>query len=135
MDFRPIYTLDPKHLDMLHLLYQQEWWTKERTLEETQRVVSGSQVCVGLVDEHQQLIGFARVLTDYTFKALIFDVIVERKCRDLGLGDRLMALILGHPDLKAVRSFELYCLPELEPFYGRYGFSGDTGGIRLMRRI
>jgi ribosomal protein S18 acetylase RimI-like enzyme len=80
------------------------------------------------------LIGFARVLTDFTFKALIFDVIVNPDYRGLGLGDRLVSLIVSHPRLKSVASFELYCLPELIPFYERHGFGDDVGGIRLMRR-
>jgi len=45
-----------------------------------------------------------------------------------------MDWIVEHPDLRAVRHFELYCLPELRGFYERWGFSSDVGGIVLMRR-
>lgn len=114
-------------------LYQNEWWTKGRTLDETYRVVDGSQVCIGLAEPSGKLVGFSRVLTDFTFKALIFDVIVSQEYRGAGLGDRLVSLILVHEKLSGVRTFELYCLPELIPFYERYGFSDDVGRIRLMR--
>jgi len=37
------------------------------------------------------------------------------------------------PRLSRVKHFELYCLPELEPFYESFGFSTEAGGVRLMR--
>jgi hypothetical protein len=45
-----------------------------------------------------------------------------------------MRRIVAHPDLRAVKHFELACLKELAPFYGRIGFTMDVGGILLMRR-
>lgn len=39
------------------------------------------------------LVAYARVLTDFTFKALIFDVIVSENQRGCGLGDKLTELI------------------------------------------
>ena len=130
-----IYQLNTEQISELHALYQNEWWTKGRTLEETQNCVSGSQICVALVDLHGCLKGFARVLTDYTFKALIFDVIVAPDQRKTGLGNELIRLIKEHKKLRAVKCFELYCLPELEPFYTNQGFTTDVGNIKLMRCV
>lgn len=82
-----------------------------------------------------QLIGFARVLTDYTIKALIFDVIIDREYRGYGLGKQIMETILQHGQLQGVQQFELYCLPEMEAFYeSKFGFSSNVGGITLMRK-
>lgn len=130
-----VYTLTDDQIQDLHQLYQQEWWTEKRLLEETRACVQGSQICIGIVDENKKLIGFARVLTDYTFKALIFDVIVCESSKGLKLGHRLMELIRGHRELSNVKHFELYCLPEMFEFYRRYGFSEDVGDIKLMRCI
>lgn len=55
---RVISELSTFQLQELHALYQNEWWTKGRTLEETQRVVAGSQICIGLVDEAGKLVPF-----------------------------------------------------------------------------
>jgi predicted GNAT family N-acyltransferase len=87
------YTLSEKNIEELHTLYQKEWWTKDRTLDETKKVVSRSQMNIGILDDNKTLIGYARVLTDFTFKALIFDVIVAEHHRGEGLGQKLMALI------------------------------------------
>jgi len=128
-----VYQLTSDNVCELHQLYQNEWWTKGRTLKETQQCVDGSQICIGLVDANDELKGFARVLTDYIFKALIFDVIVSPQYRGQGLGDKLVKLIKQHPELTQVKGFELYCLPELEGFYKGHDFSTDVGEINLMR--
>ena len=131
---RIVHRIDEALIAQLHALFEREWWTAGRSLEETRRCVEGSQVRIGLTDDAGDLIGFARVVTDYTVKALIFDVIVAEAHRGKGLGDRLIELVPDHPDLARVRHFELYCLPEIGPFYERHGFSTEVGGVRLMRR-
>jgi len=79
------------------------------------------------------LIGFTRVLTDFTFKALIFDVIVHLDHRKEKLGDKLINLVKTHSKLRQVKHFELYCLPELFEFYKKHGFDKNIGEIHLMR--
>lgn len=125
--------LSEKNIEELHQLYQQEWWTQGRTIEETKQCVDGSQVCIAIVDDQAVLQGFARVVTDFIFKAFIFDVIVAKKSRGRGIGDKLLNLIKDHGLLQQVKCFELYCLPELEEFYKSYDFTTDVGDIQLMR--
>ena len=128
-----VYRLDETQIRQLHRLYQQEWWCKGRTLDQSRISVERSSLSIGLIDQQGGLKGYARVLTDYVFKALIFDVIVASESRGQGLGDQLMQLIRDHPDLQRVKHFELYCRPEMFPFYQRHGFSSDVGETRLLR--
>jgi len=125
--------LEDKHIIQLHQLYQQEWWTKERTLEVTRKIADCSSVIIGLVDEKDNLVAFARVLSDYIAKAIIFDVIVKENYRHQGLGQRIIDAILSHKKLKEVKHFELYCLPEMVPFYKKLGFTNKTDGLVLLR--
>ena len=128
-------TLDERHVEQLHALYQGEWWTRGRGLDEVRRLTEQSDLVVAICDAtDDRLIAFARVLTDRTCKALILDVIVAPDRRDEGLGRRLMDRIVQHPVLQSVRHLELYCLPEMVPFYERWGFSTDVSGVTLMRR-
>jgi len=131
---KTIYKLESKHISALHELYQKEWWTEKRTLEETKSVVKNSSIVIGLVDENDTLLAFARVLTDYIVKAIIFDVIVDERYRSRGLGKELMRLILGHNKLKKVKHFELYCLPDMVEFYRAYGFTDDLENLVFMRK-
>ncbi len=128
-----ILELSEKHIEQLHALYQAEWWTRGRSLEDTKQCVSGSQICIGITSGHDDLIGFVRVLTDFTFKALIFDVIVTQVERGKGLGNKLLSLVKNNERLKSVRHFELYCLPEMLSFYEKHGFSTNVGEVKLMR--
>ena len=128
-----IYTFTDNQIQELHTLYQQEWWTKDRSITDTKKCIGGSQICIGLIDDSGLLQGFARVLTDYIFKAIIFDLIVAKKQRGTGLGNYLVSLIKNHKGLQRVKHFELYCLPEMFDFYEKHGFSSDVGKIKLMR--
>ncbi|MGF1681581.1 GNAT family N-acetyltransferase [Photobacterium makurazakiensis] len=129
-----IYDFSHEQITQVHGLYKQAWWAKDRTLEETRACVHGSQVCIGVLDETDQLVGFVRVLSDLVFKAIIFDVIVCSTHRGTGLGKELMQLVKTHDKLKKVKHFELYCLPSMEDYYNSFGFSTEVGGVRLMRR-
>ena len=128
-----IYKLNEKQINQLHELYLDEWWTKERTLKDTMKCVQGSQVCIGLVDKNNNLIGFVRVITDFIFKALIFDLIINTKARNKGLAKKLIKEVLQHKKLSEVKHFELYCLPELKNFYSQFGFNDEIEGIELLR--
>jgi len=133
--YRLVHALDEPLVAQLHSLYEGEWWSKGRTLDDTRRCVAGSQVCFAIIDGTDRLVAFARVLTDFVFKALVFDVIVAPECRGEGLGDRVMTSVLQHDRLRQVRHVELYCLPEMLDYYRRLGFSEQVGAVRLMRRV
>lgn len=128
-----IYTFNDEQAQELHALYQQERWTESRTLEDTKKCIEGSQLCIGLIDSGGTLQGFVRVLTDFIFKALIFDLIVTKEQRGTGVGKKLISFVKSHSQLQNVKHFELYCLPEVFSFYEKHGFSIDVGNIKLMR--
>jgi predicted N-acetyltransferase YhbS len=95
-------------------------------------MLAESDIIVGLVDEKENIIAFTRVLTYSVYRAMIFDVIVKPSHRNMGLGAKLMNELMNHPKLKSIEQFALYCLPEMIPFYERWGFTSDVGEIRLM---
>jgi len=135
MTLETIEQLTDDQVKDLHRLYQAEWWTKGRKLADVERMLQHCDVIVAYCDsESKQLVAFARVLTDYVYKALIFDVIVEDSYRNKGLGRGLMEAILNHPSLKSVQHFELYGLPEMIPFYQKWSFTTELGELRFMRR-
>jgi GNAT superfamily N-acetyltransferase len=130
-----IQALSSRHVVQLQRMYEQEWWTRGRTRVETQRMLKHSDCVIGLVDGDGRLCAFCRVLTDQVFKALLFDVIVDASFRGQGLGQRLLEEVRAHPKVAGVKHLELYCLPEMVPFYARFGFSADVGGVRFLRSV
>ena len=134
MAVESIDALTEAHFEDLLELYRQAWWCRDRRREDVRRMLQHTDTLVGFqdVDSHK-LVGFARVLTDHVYKALVFDVIVAESHRGQDIGRALMDAILTHPVLRAVEHIELYCLPELVPFYEKWGFTADLGELRFMR--
>jgi len=128
-----VYRFSEQHIEQLYQLYQDVGWGGERTLDGTRSCVENAQVCIGILDKEHKLIGFTRVLSDFTYKALIFDVIVASEHRGNGLAQQLIELVKHHDKLKNVRHFELYCLPEMMGFYSKLGFSSYVDSLNLMR--
>jgi len=136
MNFRLVESLSEAHVDQLVALYQGEWWSRRRTVDEVRVMLRQGDLVFGFVDlSTDQLVGFARVLTDRVYKAMIFDVIIRPDHRGGGLGRDLLDAIVNHPVLRNVAMIELYCLPDLVSFYERWGFSTDVAGCVLMRRL
>lgn len=131
---RIIETFSKNQAIQIHELYQKEWWTSRRTFNQTLVVLERSQLCLGVVDDLDNIVGFSRVLTDFIFKALVLDVITQKDRRGQGIGQLLIETLVSHPMIRHVEHIELYCLPELETFYQQTGFSTNVGGIKLMRR-
>lgn len=125
--------LNQKQIKQLHNLYKNEWWCNTRTLNQTQEVVNNSSLIFGIVDKDDNLVAFCRVISDFIFKAFIFDVIVDKNHRGKGFGDMLINTVINHPKLVDVESIELYCLPQMEVFYAKYGFK-ELEGIVFLRR-
>ncbi len=125
--------LDESQIQKLHLLYQNEWFTKGRTLEDVRVMLSKTDFVFGFCDpESGELVGFARVISDCVYKAFVFDVIVDPGYRSKGLGHFIMDTVFNHPTLARVSHIELYCPEPLVSFYEPMGFKTRTS--LLLRR-
>ncbi len=127
--------IDERWIAQLLALYGTAWWSAGHTIDDVRSLLAHSDLVTGLVDEvADRLVAFARVLTDRTYFAMIFDVIVTPEKRGTGLGAEVMKRVLARPELHDVRSIELVCQPDLIGFYEQFGFSTDIGTSLLMRR-
>jgi predicted GNAT family N-acyltransferase len=132
--YRFVERIDDRLRAELMELYRHEWWTDQRQEEDVAHMLQHTDLVVGVCAEPGgQLVGFARVLTDRTYKAVIFDVIVAKAHRGTGLGRTLMQYVVDHPTLAQVRHIELYCKPELIPFYEQCGFAKPEPEMYFLR--
>jgi ribosomal protein S18 acetylase RimI-like enzyme len=114
--------------EQLLTLFQQAPWAKGRTLNDARDMLRHTDVAVCAWDG-DHLIGFGRVLTDFVFRATIWDVIVDEAYQKQGIGTEIVQRILQHPRLKKV---ELFWLCTRRPgFYEKLGFSSkeQTGMV------
>lgn len=127
--------LNNKQIDQLVSLYSNEFWCSRRTRPGVEQMLSCSDIIIGAIDAAEDLVGFVRVLTDYVYKATIFDLIVRPDWRGHNVGRQLMNAIVSHPELEHVEHLDLNCLPEMYNFYERWGFTSDVGRLGFMRRV
>ncbi len=112
---------DKNQLVEIYELYKEQWWTQDRSFNEFKQMQANTDLFFACYTDHK-LIGFARVLTDTIFKAIIFDLIVKSEYQSQGLGRIILNYILNHQKLEKVKSFELYCPEHIASFYEKSGF-------------
>jgi len=96
-------------------------------------LVIENSVCFQVRYADQQ-IGFARVVTDYTEFASLWDVYIDEPHRGRGLGKALMGYVLHHPHLKGV--FRWFLMTEdAHSLYQKFGFRTETWNPYIMMRV
>ncbi|MDY6803655.1 MAG: GNAT family N-acetyltransferase [Cyanobacteriota bacterium] len=134
MKVEAIAQLTEEQIEDLYQLYKSTWWANNRTVPGIRKMLQNTDIAIGLCEvESKKLVAFGRVLTDYFYRAVIWDLIVEESYRGQGLGKALMEAIVNHPSLKEVESMSLMCFPEMVPFYEKFGFTQFD--IEFMLRV
>jgi predicted N-acetyltransferase YhbS len=113
-------------------LYTFAPWAQSRRLPQVRRMLRHTGFCV-TAREGRQLVGMARVVTDFSFRAALYDVIVRPDCHHQGIGSALVRLALRHPRLKGVDQVWLYTTDK-QPFYARLGFQPYPGNMMVLKR-
>ena len=70
--------LTPRDAEALAALYDDYEWWDDRTVEDVRRALAETEVAVG-VETDGELVAAARVLTDYTYYAKVYDVLRTAK--------------------------------------------------------
>jgi len=113
-------------------LYQYAWWTKGRRSSDVAKMLEHT----GLLLTAWQgglLVGFARVITDFTYRAIIADVIVRPGLKAQGIGSSLVKRALKDRRLKSVGGFWLYTTDK-QAFYKKLGFKLSPKNLMILKR-
>jgi GNAT superfamily N-acetyltransferase len=117
--------------DAIHSFLNLSYWATGISLDVVQRSIEHS-LPFG-VYHGNQLVGFGRVITDYTTFAYLADIFVVPAQRGHGLGKWLIETILQHPRLQGLRSWVLITR-DAQEFYRAFGFDVVTPPRTYMRR-
>ena len=112
------------------LLTGSAYWARGRTLDQTERSFAHCHPFAAYAPDGS-LAGFARVLTDYTFRAHLGDVFILPERRGLGLGKALLQFVLDHPALRSVTHWTL-TTQDAHDLYARHGFHLGEGDGKWM---
>lgn len=119
-------------IDAIHkFLTEESYWAKERTRKQTETAIKNS-LSFG-VYKGENLIGFARVVTDYATFAYLGDVFIVEEFRGRGLSKWLMETITNHPDLQNLRRWIL-ATRDAHALYEKYEFSALRFPERWMEK-
>ena len=116
------YSFDqPISAAQLQPLLQQTSWAKGRSIEGIQTMLEGTAIVLGAWEDNR-LIGFARAITDSTYRALIDDVAIDTPKRGQGIGSSLMQQLVKRLTEMDVEEVFLHCGDQVVPFYQQLGF-------------
>jgi len=125
---------DPNRLDieLIHrFLSTSSYWAQQRSREQVESSLSHS-LCFGVYSGAHQ-IAFGRVVTDYTVFGYLADIFVIAEWRGRGVGKRLLASIVEHPQLKGLPVL-LLRTKDAHAFYATFGFATPPRPEELMAR-
>ena len=105
---------------MVHEVLTSSYWAKGIPLETVQESIENS-ISFGVYHD-QQLVGFARVISDRATFAYLADVFILPSHRGRGLSRWLMECIVSHPDLQGLRRWML-ATQDAHGLYAKFGFT------------
>jgi GNAT superfamily N-acetyltransferase len=127
-------TDDARMIDFhqLQALQQATSWARGRSLLDLQRAVTASDLVL-TAWSGDRLVGCARVLSDFIFRAVLCDVIVDPAYRGQGIGRLLVERVVDHPRLARVQKFTLLTT-SARSFYERLGWRRYPGEGMVYER-
>lgn len=116
-------------------LIQNQWWGGNRTLEQVRTMLNHTSLTIAVaLNDSDRIIGFCRTLTDFTFRATIYDVVVATNFQQRGIGKLLLNTMCQHPRLQSVNLLYLACEPKLFSFYEQWGFKAYDSKAHWMMK-
>jgi GNAT superfamily N-acetyltransferase len=112
-------------------LYRFTHWGRSRSLDQIERMLDATDLCFSIRYE-VKLVAFCRMLTDFIFRASVWDILVHPDHRGRGVGSRLMSYALSHPAVREIPVITSFA-SDLTPFLERCGFENSEGLMVLQR--
>jgi len=122
---------DPAKLqiNIIHEFLSNSYWAKDIPFENVKKSVENS-FCFGVYKNDIQ-IGFARLVTDFTRFAFLFDVFILEDHRGKGLSKWLMKTIIDFPELQGLRGWMLKT-KDAHGLYKQFGFTESKFPEHIM---
>tara|TARA_Y100001968_G_scaffold317427_1_gene346421 strand:- start:344 stop:799 length:456 start_codon:yes stop_codon:yes gene_type:complete len=103
-----------------NLLNENTSWASRRSKQDIRAMLRKSVVVVSMWCDNR-MIGFGRATTDEIFRAVLWDVVVDKEYQDKGLGKKIVQTILHCPKILKVE--KVYVMTtNCREFYSSLGF-------------
>jgi predicted amidohydrolase/GrpB-like predicted nucleotidyltransferase (UPF0157 family)/GNAT superfamily N-acetyltransferase len=117
-DYRLSSDKDEMPVDQIKRLLDMSFWAKGKTAEAVAKYISNAK-CFGIFNKNNLLVGFARVVTDFTAFYYVWDFVVDENYRSQGVGTKLLEFMVNYEGFKGLSG--ALCTSS-KGFYERYGF-------------
>ena len=120
--------------DSLEELCSQVGWSS-RPLDRVKQSLANSFCHVSAwhsTNEQQQLIGFARAISDAAFHAVLLDVLVHPHFQNKGVGKKVVRALIEQLQQAKVKDITLLASPHVFDFYHKLGFIAQPGNLQWM---
>jgi len=118
------------NLEAIHdYLCHKSYWAKGRSLDRVKKSIENS-ISFGLYDSKNNMLGFARVVTDHIVFAYLMDLFIFEEYQGNGFGTKLVQHIIEQPELQ-VRLWFLGTA-DAHGLYEKFGFSNLDNADRFM---
>lgn len=121
-------------VNLVNIYKKDTSWGVNRTLADVKSMLRNcNYLALVNTEEHDEIIGFARYLSDSVYRAMIYDVVVSGKYQGMGFGKLLINTLVEQDALHSVERLELYTSDKNIPFYEKLGFAKFDRD--LMRKV
>lgn len=118
------------NIEAIKSLLKQSYWANERSEETILKSIENS-MCYG-VYKNNELIGFGRIVTDYSTVYWICDIIIDIKHRGNNLGKILMKNIMDTPELNGLLG--ILATKDAHGLYEQYDFEREPYKFMMKKR-
>tara|TARA_B100000586_G_C20034663_1_gene394840 strand:+ start:625 stop:1053 length:429 start_codon:yes stop_codon:yes gene_type:complete len=115
----------------IHEFIRNSYWAKNIPVATLHKALENS-LCFAALDEQQNTIGFARMITDRATFGYLADVFVLPAWQGRGVSRKILDAVVTHPDLQGLRRFML-ATKDAHGLYKKYGFSPVEDASPLMQ--
>ncbi|MDO4785763.1 MAG: GNAT family N-acetyltransferase [Fretibacterium sp.] len=112
-------------------LYRYTGWGRSRSVEGIQAMLEGTSLCFSARCQ-DKLVAFCRIVTDFVYRASLWDVIVHPAHQGKGLGSSLVDYALTHPAIRNIPMIVTYT-SQWGAFMESRGFEARPGALLLLR--
>ena len=106
-------------------LLKQTYWADKRSLEQVRKSMEHSR-CYGVyLEEEGKLVGFARVISDFSTTYYLCDVIVDERWQHQGFGRTLISYIENLPEYQNLRG--ILITRDAHGLYEKFGYQTLDG--------
>ena len=120
-------------LKLQRFLNKNAFWAKNRSINELRKSLANSDAIISLWDSNE-IVGFGRALSDGVFRAVLWDIVIDKNHQGKGYGKLIVNNLLNSRKLKNTRKIYLMTTNK-KLFYSQIDFKEVTTQSLLIREL